>query len=160
MSSEAEREALNILEDEEEVLVNNNNTNTKKRDTKEEEVNNNKKDDNLLDDKKLKRRKIMNELNIDTNVVSDKENEGHNEEQDKTTLVELPTTPASPKNLPKDDDYESKLDEYVKKEEYDKLIRSQNEIITKLKNDFNIIVAKYKQEIKNLQEEVEQLKKK
>ena len=95
--------------------------------------------DNSNNNPEKKKRKI-DHLNVDTSG---------NEDGITNTLeasLDLPTTPTTTPNLPSVEEHEPK-EEYVKKEDYDKLIKTHTEIILKLKHEFELITDKYKKEM-------------
>ncbi|KAG2378955.1 hypothetical protein C9374_007593 [Naegleria lovaniensis] len=100
-----------------------------------------------------KKKRKVEHLNVDTATAMDTSS------ADAQASLDLPITPTYPGvNLPS---VEPEIkEEYVKKDEYDKLINSHTETIKKLKNDYKLMADRYKKEIERLKSELTTLKQK
>ena len=85
------------------------------------------------DESKKKKKINVDQLNVDTSPKND------------MISLDLPTTPTT--TVTPIGSEELAKEEYVKKEEYDKLIKTQTETVSKLTHDFNLVVSKYKKEM-------------
>ncbi|EFC47296.1 predicted protein [Naegleria gruberi] len=84
-----------------------------------------------------KKKRKIDHLNVDTTNEN-----GNNLEPS----LDLPTTPSTTPTLPSVEEHEPK-EEYVKKEEYDKLIKVHTETITKLTHEFKLVTEEFKKEM-------------
>ena len=104
--------------------------------SEQQSLDNTNSDTNTINPEKKKRK--IDHLNVDTTTNEN----GNNLEPS----LDLPTTPSTTPTLPSVEEHEPK-EEYVKKEDYDKLIKTHTEIISKLKHEFELVTDKYRKEM-------------
>lgn len=102
---------------------------------------NNNNNNNIGNHVRSKKKRKVDHLNVDTSIAA-----ADTSSADAQASLDLPITPTyTGVNLPS---VEPEIkEEYVKKDEYDKLINSHTETIKKLKNDYKLMADKYKKEM-------------